>query len=345
MKKTKLVAAVAASMAFAAPAFAGMTVAQDGDSKLSVGAKMFADFSAKKPLVLPGQVAPAADTTGLNLTRFYFDVKYKKDAVWSVRFTTDTAAEALGKANNVFVKYAYIQGHFDDAAVLRLGMSHTPWIDYEQHLWKHRFVAKVTTDEFKFDDSADAGIGLKGKVADGMVNYWITATNGGGYGKAASATGSIDYNSRISVAPVKGLDLSAQYRTGYRGKKASAAVANPAAKEKLAQFMASYGTDEFRVGGNYISVKNFGNTVANDITATALWGWAHIDNVGAFAKIENNKDKAVSPTKRQRFVVGADYFVSKGVTLSLAYIDDKTTKAGANTAGNKQYGLFTQFTF
>ena len=146
---------------------------------------------------------------------------------WMMRFTTDVGNEAaLGKDQNVYLKYAYVEGKLaGKAAVLRIGQSHTPWIDYEQGKWKHRYVAKVMSDQYKFDTSADLGFGLKGKVLDGVVDYFVTATNGTGYGKGNPTTGhnGIDYNSRIGIHPVKGLDIDFQFMQGYKGTKRSVA--------------------------------------------------------------------------------------------------------------------------
>jgi len=146
---------------------------------------------------------------------------------WMMRFTTDVGNEAaLGKDQNVYLKYAYVEGKLaGKAAVLRIGQSHTPWIDYEQGKWKHRYVAKVMSDQYKFDTSADLGFGLKGKVLDGVVDYFVTATNGTGYGKGNPTTGhnGIDSNSRIGIHPVKGLDIDFQFMQGYKGTKRSVA--------------------------------------------------------------------------------------------------------------------------
>jgi len=354
MKHTIRATVAVLAVAFATPAFAGMTVAEDGDKKLTIGGKMFADFT---------QVDKAGTKTmGMNVTRFYFDTKYKQGN-WLARVTTDinneqgnTSATAAQTANgstipglkrnmNVFLKYAYLEGKFSDEVQLRLGLSHTPWIDYEQHLWKHRFVSKVSSDHYKFDDSSDYGIGLKGDLAAGMANYWVTMTNGGGYGKPNS-NGALDIDSRITIDPIENLEISAQYRSGYRGKKTNSATVSPAAKESLIQLLASYGTKQFRVGGNYLKAAAIGNTSKNDNTAMALWGWYNMGDMGVFGKYETNNDvNNTAFDNSNHLVAGVDFHVQKGLTLTAA-VDTESTKAIAGTTSKTtKIGLYSEMKF
>jgi len=358
MKLTIRATVAVLAVAFATPAFAGMTVAEDGDKKLTIGGKMFADFT---------QVDKAGTKTmGMSVTRFYFDTKYKQGN-WLARVTTDinnetgnTGASNLATGNpvvgttkiaglkrnmNVFLKYAYLEGKFSDAVQLRLGLSHTPWIDYEQHLWKHRFVSKVSSDHYKFDDSSDYGIGLKGDLGAGLANYWVTLTNGGGYGKP-NTNGSLDINSRITIDPIENLEISAQYRSGYRGAKTNSTVAAPAAKASLIQLLASYGTKEFRVGGNYLKAAAIGNTSKNDNTAMALWGWYNMGDMGVFGKYETNNDVNNSAfDSSNHMVAGVDFHVQKGLTLTAA-VDTESTKAIAGTTSKTtKIGLYSEMKF
>ncbi len=340
MKKQVLIAALAATTVLGATAAnaGGVTVAEKGDSKLKLSGKAFLGFTQNDD-------GAGAKTIGGNLDRFYMQAEYYT-GIWKARFTTDIHHEStLGKEQNVYLKYAFLEGKFSEAATLRLGLSHTPWIDYEQHLWKHRFVAKVTSDHFKLDSSADNGIGLKGKLADGMVNYWVTATSGNGYG-VAKKTGALDFNSRISITPMKGVDVSLQYRSGYKGNKTDSTV-TVADKETLTQLMASYGTHDYRVGFNTIKVSNYKTTTGEDMSANAVWGWGKFgDNMGAFARVEQLKwtGTVTNGDKKDHSVFGIDYYATKGVTLSFAYDQEKHT-VGATSTTKKEMGLFTQLKF
>jgi len=274
----------------------------------------------------------------------------------------------------VFLKAAYVEGKLaGDAAVLRMGQSHTPWIDYEQGLWKHRYASQVMTDKYKFDDSFDLGLGLKGKVADGMAQYFVTLTNGTGYANAARAN-AVDVNARVGFYPVEGLTLDFQFRNGYRGSKTQTnntgvTVATAGVKSTLFQTMLSYGTSDFRVGGNYVSNKDKANSATASVnhggsvssgyvtaaigdevksTAFGLWAWVKFDQFGVFGRFENGKNRmnnVVGDEKLTRFVAGAELFANKNVTLSLVGDNTKLTNRGGVTANQRKdtrFGLYSE---
>ena len=199
-------------------------IKKNNDGQLKLEALFYLNTYSQKADTTTAAGTTSTKTSGLAVDRAYFTAKYSFNDDWMMRLTTDMGAEAtLGKQQNIYLKYAYLQGKLaGDAAVLRLGQSHTPWIDYEQGLWGHRYVAKVMSDQYKFDDSSDLGIGLKGKLLDGMIGYWITETNGTGYGNGARSNG-LDFNSRLGIYPVDGLTLDFQFRDGYRGTKTNVA--------------------------------------------------------------------------------------------------------------------------
>jgi len=352
LKATIKTIAALAMLAFSAPAIAGgVNVYDDGDSKLKLGAKVFLDGTQKETLA---DGITTARTKGFNLGRAYLTAKYYFNSDWMMRITTDVVQEKglAKKKTNVFLKYAYLEGKlYGKAAVLRAGVSHNPWIDYEQGLWKHRYFTKVTSDEFKYDDSADIGVGLKGKLADGMVKYWATAVNGGGYGNLAQSN-AIDYKVRVGIYPLKGLTFDVAYNTGFRGKKAFNAAL---LKQTMYQVMLTYGTHDFRVGGNWI---NNEDKVSKNIKATtyALWGWAKVGaGFGVTGRWEQEKSfkytTGIAGTveqKRTRYVVGVDYSPVKHVVFTAGYIDDKTKAKGhvlGKTAETKQIGLWSQFKY
>ncbi len=352
MKATIKTIAALATLAFATPAIAGgVSVFDDGESKLKIGGKVFADVTSYK--ATDGAGATTAKINAARIERAYLTAKYSFNKDWMMRITTDvTLAKDLnagGKNNNIFLKYAYLEGKLiGKAAVLRLGQSHTPWIDYEQGLWKHRYMSKVMTDTFKYDASSDVGIGLKGELADGMVGYWATLTNGAGYSHIDRTGNKMDFNSRIGFYPIEGLTLDFQYRTGYLGKNQFNAAA---AKNTLYQVMATYGMGkDFRIGANYaandVSPVGGGAKIKNKMYG--VWGWAKIaGDFGAFGRFESNKDNAAAATKKKddHYSVGVEYFPVKGVTLALGYDATKSTLGGASNGKTSRIGLWSETKF
>ncbi|EAU55094.1 hypothetical protein [Mariprofundus ferrooxydans] len=357
----KSIAAIA-MFAFTAPAFAGgVSVYDNGESKLKLSGKVFVDVTNSKSDTTTAGVTSTTKTQGFNLGRAYLTGKYYFNSDWMMRITTDVATETaagLGKTTNVYLKYAYLEGKlYGKALEMRLGVSHNPWIDYEQGLWKHRYFSKVSSDEFKYDDSADIGIGFKGKLADGLIGYWVTAVNGGGYGNLTKSNG-IDYKSRVSIYPIEGLTIDLGYNTGYRGKKTFVAnVATNPLKQSMYQIMVTYGTHDFRIGANYISNKDKASKNIDAKTA-ALWGWANVGNgFGVVGRYEQEKSNTLvagaipagqAKQKRTRFLAGVSYDPTKHVTFTLGYIQDKTTALAhvvGDIAKTTQIGVWSQYTY
>lgn len=361
MKATMKIIAAAAMVAFATPAIAGgVTVAEEGDSKLKLEGVFYSSITQDKTVQNGTTTAKA---TGLSVDRAYFTAKYYFDKNWYARITTDVQYESANAANtardnNIFLKAAYLEGKLvGDALAIRIGQSHTPWIDYEQGLWKHRYAAKVASDYFGFDSSFDLGVGLKGKLADGMLGYFFTATNGKGYGSGNAKFNAVDLDARIGLYPVKGLTFDVQYRTGYKGTKTwnAATQANTlGTKSNFAQAMITYGTDDFRIGANYYSNKATNKTTNNatKVTGPGVWAWVKFgEGFGAFARYDNLKTKIDGNTVKMtttHYVAGLEYSPIKNVTFALVMDQDKDKNFGNVTAATKKVtkaGLFSEFKF
>jgi len=369
-------------LAISAPAFAGgVVVAKDGESKLKMEATVFTKLTR---FDRTSNGVDVTKTQSLNLDRAYLTVKYNFDSDWMMRITTDvvltdavSAPKNAGtpgekfttvkKNNNIFLKYAYLQGKlYGDAVVLRLGQSHTPWIDYEEHLWAHRYFSPVLIDKNGYDASSDLGIGLKGKVLDGFAHYWVTYTNGPGYSHPGGLNNKLsdrmDFDGRVGIVPLPGLTLDFQYRNGFKGTKfrpASAAQKAAETKSILYQIMATYGQGhDYRIGANYARNKTSkvqAVPAVADVTQSAydIWGWVKFGgNYGAFARYDYTKDDKLASVqlKKIRYFGGLEYFPTKHVTLTLGYDYTKTTIGGAPTKANPEikdtrYGLWSEFKY
>lgn len=350
--------------------------------KFKFESELYLNTTARQVDSTTAGVTTTTKTSGLNVDRVYLTAKYNFNDNWMARVTTDVGNESsLGHRQNVYLKYAYVEGKLaGDTAVLRLGQSHTPWIDYEEHLWGHRYVAKTMIDQYGFDDSSDLGVGLKGALADGKVNYWVTATNGTGYGKGNVTSGhqSVDFNSRLGFNLVKGLTFDLQYRDGRRNTKTSINdVSVDGVKSTLFQGMLTYsGSDDWRVGANYInnddkassanpgtSFRSHGGSLKPALpgdklssTGYALWGHAKLprSKLGVFAKYDDLQNELTSAgvksnkEKVHHYLVGLEYYLTKGVDFSLVYDQTKVTDRAAvigDTSKDSIIGLFSHVYF
>ena len=143
----------------------------------------------------------ASSGTGLDVKRFYLSVTHQFDDIWSANLTTDFSYVAADGETNLFVKKAYVQGKFDDAAVLRIGSADMPWIPFVENYYGFRYVENTLIDRLKYGNSADWGIHLGGDFgADKTVNYAVSVVNGNGY-KNPSRSKGVDVEGRVGFVP------------------------------------------------------------------------------------------------------------------------------------------------
>jgi hypothetical protein len=353
----------AAMLAFTAPAFAGgVTVAENDDSKLELSAKFFVNFTKETVEgngALSGNGAKQTDLIGVALDRAYLTAKYQFDDIWSMRLTSDATIDSSlqGKQTNIYIKYAYLRGKFSDAFAVDAGVIATPWIGYENKLNTHRYVYKSFTDFEKFDDSADAGVGVSGKLSDGLFQYSVAGVNGGGYGKI-SKTAAVDFNSRLGFYPIEGLTFDVQFRDGYNGTKIWDALAQtnaPGVKTRLIQGMITYGIgNNFRIATNYIS-QNADDKITGLTTKSTghdVWGYYNFNNgFGIFGEYDYLKDKidaTLTEAKVTRYIAGLEYEARKNVRFSLVARGWKITNALFNPGAeikNATYGIYSEVKF
>jgi hypothetical protein len=352
--KKQLIVGAIIMLAFAAPAFAGgVAVFDNGNSKMKIGMKSFINITNSE---VETNGATTARNKGFAVDRFYLWVSYQIDNVWSAKIVTDvnneqgrTGTPGLKRNMNVFLKNAFIQGKFSPEAVVWLGLAGTPWIPYEEKFWGHRFVTNTYVDGYGYDDSADFGVGMHGKIADGMFEYNAAVINGGGY-SSPSKSDSIDYNARLTARPLKGLDISGGYRQGDRGTK-TFGVAN-STRSKLMQGLVSYGNDQARLSGGYIRNSKEVAAIETINKGFDAYGWVKLnDRIGAFARYDNEKQTVTGNAVEQkmtRYIGGIDYIYNKIVRFALAFDHQKKTNSGnisGQTVKTTKYGLYSQVNF
>ena len=101
-----------------------------------------------------------ASGTGLDVKRFYLSVDHQFNDVWSADLTTDFNYVSNDGETNLFVKKAYVQAKFDQAAVFRAGSADMPWIPFVENYYGYRYVESTLVDRLKFGNSADWGLHL-----------------------------------------------------------------------------------------------------------------------------------------------------------------------------------------
>ncbi len=340
MKHTLAGLAVLAGVGLAAfPAHAGET---------TVSGKMYGDFSYKSVKDADGNKLDGTGT-GYDGKRFYITVGHVIDDVWSLNFTTDIGDQ--NGAYDVYAKKAYVQAKLRNAPItVRAGSADLPWIPAVEGMYGFRYVENVLVDRLKFGTSADWGMHVMGKAADGRINYQASAINGGGY-KHPSRSKTVDFAGRLGATPVDGLNVAVGGYVGRLGKEMETTAFSQNASR--IDVMAAYGKSGIKVGGEFFQAKQW-KLVTTDRKdkAQGFSGWASAEvapDWTLFGRFDSAKlSKDLDPDyEDQYFNVGIQYAAAKGVVVSPVFKYEKRQKSAtaANDGKVTEFGIFAQAKF
>jgi hypothetical protein len=384
VSKSYFLPALALAAALASP------LAQADDTpSTTVGGLFFIDFTdinatQDAPVVPLGAKAPAkagdVDPSGfgLDVKRGYLIVNHTFDDVWSAYLNTDfnfatykaastssvtggTTGETVTTTTTVttpetqlFIKKLYVQGRFDQYAVLRVGSADMPWTGYVEGLYGYRFIENTMTDRSGFANTADWGVNLAG--GDGLINYSASIVNGGGY-KNPSRSKGVDEEFRFGVTPLDGaLVLGLGGYSGHRGldKELTPAVNTASRWDVLVGWKASGLTlgAEWFTADKWNDVLNTGATNKSD--GLSLFGSYDFPGTAfsVFARHDTVKPaKDTDPSQKDDYTnLGVAWRYSANLTWALAYKDDKLTdnlgyKLDSDQLKTQEIGIWAQVKF
>jgi hypothetical protein len=337
--KTLTAACVAACLATTATGIAR------ADESTTISSKAFVDLT-NIDQTSDGKKT-AASGTGVDVKRLYIGVGHSFDDVWSVQGTTDFNYSSTTSETQVYIKKAYLQAKLSDAFTARLGSADLPWVPLVEDLYGYLYVEKVLVDRLKFGTSADWGLHTLGKVADGQVSYAVSVLNGNGY-KNPTRTKSMDFEGRISYAPIDGVTLAAGYYTGKLGKDVQGALIAPYHTAQRFDALATYVKSGLRVGAEYFSAKDWANvlTPASDkADGYSLWASYNITPMwGVFARGDSAKpSKDLAPNRKDQYYnAGVVAHPRKNVDVAFVYKTEKASGGGSINTGNGLIGGVTE---
>ena len=293
---------------------------------------------------------------GLDVKRFYLGVDHKFNDIWSANLTTDFNYASSDGQTSVFVKKAYVQGKFDDAAVFRVGSSDMPWIPFAEKYYGFRYVENTITDRLKYGNSSDWGLHLAGDIgASKSLNYAVSVVNGNGYKNPGRSKG-VDFEGRVGFIPFENMVVAVGGYSGHRGQETENIDAVHTAER--GDFMVAYASKAFRLGAEYFTAKNWNNVLsplADKADGYSLWGSVAVaDNVNLFARYDSAKlSKSLDRDAKDTYYnAGVEYQVTKGFKLAGVWKHGKVDKSVAtpvpphvqNTKTN-EIGVFGEVSF
>jgi hypothetical protein len=290
--------------------------------------------------------APIAAKSTFDMTRAYVNVLGRFANGINTRVTLDIIPSAT--TNQVYrLKYAYAAWTPTRSNLTyKLGMIHTPFVDWEEQLWDYRMQGAIAVDRNPLGGpstmtAADIGVGVDGHWKGEQVNGQLAIVNGEGY---SGGTGDFhkDLEARVSVRLQPTNDASrvgGLRATGYLG---IGKVTGTGADRNRYLGMVSYRTNQYTLAGEFVSVKNAAVT-GSILSAFGVYHLAPPSKVTVIGRVDVvDPNTNVANDGNTRIIAGASYQLSPNVRL-LADLDRLSFQGGA-TAIN-QFLFQAQFVF
>ena len=294
-----------------------------------------------------------------SIKRAYINVIGRFAGGLQTRITADIAPS--GTTNQIFrLKYAYAAWTPEGSSLTyKLGLLHTPWLDWEEALWDYRMQGTVVTDRLGYTTAADFGAGIDGKWNNDQVNGQLTLVNGEGY---SGGTGDKrkDVQLRLSVRVMNTDDASRVGGLRISGYAGIGKVTGGGDRNRFIGLV-SYRSKQFTLAGEFASTKDTVSPVGADSlnlgggpNATgrilSAFGVVHLPNskVSAIARVDViDPNTSTSPNKLTRFIGGVSYQVNANLRMlaDLDLLSFEATPRNQTTATRQQGLVQMQFTF
>lgn len=226
-------APLAAALCFyAAAASAQVTPAAastppDDTPSIKVGMTLYPDYTYTANPEVKDTDGNTVNPSAFNVGRAYINLTGQVSHIVAFRITPDITRESsmlgLSAGNSVTsdslvfrIKYAFAQFNLDDwmtkGSWVRLGIQQTPWVDYEEGIYRYRFQGTVFSEREGFLSSSDAGASFHYNFPSSYGEVHVGLYNGETYGKvevndqkAIQFRGTVRPFARSSTLPLRGV--------------------------------------------------------------------------------------------------------------------------------------------
>ena len=348
--------------------------ADDDDTpKFKVGATVFGDYTYTDTPTKVDQDGNTYHPTAFDVGRAYINVNLYLNHSLSFRVTPDikrqsTSCSATSSDPNVTVscsassstdgslsyrlKYAYGQYSLDDSwgkgSWVRFGLHHTPYIDWNEHIYRYRFQGPTFVDREGFLASSDLGASAHYNLPGGYGDIHAGYYNGDTYGHP-EANDQQAVQARVSIRPapnsgaVKGLLITGFYDADNYAKSdpKTRMIGALTFEHKYVHAGVEYLQAKDQPAASSPEVKSDGYT----IWATPRFG----DGWEALLRYDSLKpDKDVN-AKKDRKIAGVAYWFNMKASNTKAAILLDYESVGydemLNKPDEKRYAIHTLFDF
>ena len=347
------VLAAAFSAALALSAFGQVTPAAgytppDDNPAFKVGATIFGDYTFNESPSVKDADGNTIHNSAFNISRAYVNFTGNLNHFLAYRITPDITREtgtgsSLNGSMTFRLKYAFGQFNLDDwttkGSWARFGLQQTPFIDYDEGVYRYRFQGTTFEDREGLFPSSDFGASAHWNFPAGYGDLHAGFYNGEGYNKVETNNEKA-FQIRGSVRPLplggalKGLRLTAFVDEDHY-------VEDARRQRTIGQV--TFEHPLINAGADYVQAKDRTSVTKSSITGTGytIWATPRFGTSGWEALLRHDEfkpNKDVDQT-RKRNIAGIAYWFPQlhGVASSLLADYDKTTFPGK--ADDTRYGL------
>lgn len=164
----------------------------DDTPSIKTGVTIFMDYTFQQRPETTDADGNTIHANAFNVGRTYINVTGNISHLIAFRITPDITRESgagssLNGSYSFRLKYAFAQFNLDDwmtkGSWLRFGLQQTPWIDYEEGIYRYRFQGPIFPDREGFLTSSDAGVSFHYNLARNYGDLHVGFYNGEGYSK------------------------------------------------------------------------------------------------------------------------------------------------------------------
>jgi hypothetical protein len=308
-------------------------------------------------------LTPVGNDNNFDVSRSYVNVVGKFSDGVMTRVTVDVDGRKANASQLSFrLKYAYVAWTpAKSTLTYKLGLIHTPWIDWEETLWDYRMQGPVALDRNGKLTSADFGAGIDGMWNKDQVNAQVGIYDGEGYGGAPGDQHK-DIEGRLSVR-LAGTDLSSKVGglrlTGYAGL----GKANGGGTRTRLVGMLSYKSKAATLAAEYAVTRDSTSATTPDTKGGILSAYgvfnlprskaAIIGRVDSYDPDTDNEGTSgyggsLAANRQTRVIAGLSYAISPNLRV-LADVDLNALQGGSPNNGfdgSRQMVFFhTEFKF
>jgi len=165
----------------------------DDNPSVRVGGTLFADFTQTIAPKIVDTGGAVVSPSAFNVTRAYINVTGQLNHLFAFRITPDIVREtgagsSLNGSMTLRLKYGYVQMNLDDwlwrGTFVRAGMIQTPFVDFEETVYRYRFQGPTFTDREGYLTSSDYGAAARTLLPRGYGEIYGGVYNGEGFARA-----------------------------------------------------------------------------------------------------------------------------------------------------------------